>query len=288
MEVYPIGGMVRPMWSKTVVVLATWVGLGCGVTLAHAQGRPGDSKLKDRKEDIFDSMGGIKDQAALGALRFSLRFYDATTGGPIAGGEVSFEEQSAMTDAAGRVSFTMPETTKPDEDRRVATFKKDGYITSPVEVRFVLKDLWFNRYSISPRLPPGKVRIVLDWDRRPADLDAHLVKQGGYHISYRDMVKFEDKAELDRDDRNGYGPETITIDRLDPGATYRYFVHDYTNRRRPGAEGLSGSRAHAMVYSDGRLERQLWISEGRGRIWHAFDIRRGALEVVDRIVDEVP
>ena len=153
----------------------------------------------------------------------------------------------------------------------------------------MLEELWFNRYSISPALAPGKIRIVLDWASRPADLDAHLVKKGQYHISYRDKRKFEDQAALDRDDRDGYGPETVTIERLDPKADYAYFVHDYTNRKRADSSDLSASKAHVLIYADGQLKEQMWLSGGApGRIWHVLDIRQGGLQPTNRLQDRVP
>ncbi len=62
----------------------------------------------------------------------------------------------------------------------------------------------------------GSIRIILDWDKSPNDLDAHLVKDGDYHISYRNKRVADDgAAQLDRDDMNGYGPETITINNVE-------------------------------------------------------------------------
>ena len=46
----------------------------------------------------------------------------------------------------------------------------------------VAETIFFNRYTVSPVTKLGAIRIVLDWDRRPSDLDLHVIKEGSYHI----------------------------------------------------------------------------------------------------------
>ena len=199
--------------------------------------------------------------------KFNLRFFDAVSGKPIPGATVTFEGTNGRTASDGSVTFKKPKNLKM-KDMRYATFSKTGYVRAKVEVEFLARGLFFNRYSITRSLPPGRLRVVLDWSDRPGDLDAHLVKEGSYHISYRDTRKFEDRAWLDRDDRDGFGPETITINRLDPNATYRFIVHDYTNRARQASSKLSASRAHVRVYTERGLLHTFSVPRnGQGTAW---------------------
>ena len=65
--------------------------------------------------------------------------------------------------------------------------------------------IFWNRFTVSPNIEMGSIRIVLDWDKKPKDLDAHFVKEGDYHISYHNMKVSDDgSARLDRDDQNGF------------------------------------------------------------------------------------
>jgi uncharacterized protein YfaP (DUF2135 family) len=125
------------------------------------------------------------------------------------------------------------------------------------------------------------VRVVLDWDQAPADLDAHLVKEGGWHISFRDMRKVQDLAWLDRDATAGFGPETITVKKFDLAAKYRFFVHDFTNRGKAASDGLATSKAHVRLYTDAGLLKTFSVSPKLvGDRWVVFQIVEG--EVVAR------
>ena len=114
--------------------------------------------------------------------------------------------------------------------------------------------IWFNQFSVTETLKIDELRIVLDWAAKPSDLDAHLIKEGTYHISYRETKNYQDIALLDRDDRDGFGPETITIKRFDNTAKYSYRVHDYTNRNKSNSRSLSKGGAQVFVYSNNGLE----------------------------------
>ena len=83
-------------------------------------------------------------------------------------------------------------------------------------------------YALSPVLTNlDAVRIVLNWGERPYDLDSHIVFPGN-HVYFSEMSGTD--AQLDVDDVNGYGPETITLSPKREGWRYVYAVHDYNNR----------------------------------------------------------
>ena len=66
---------------------------------------------------------------------------------------------------------------------------------------------------MSPVLPAGDFRIVLNWGANPRDLDSHLRGPCASEVMYNNKVcqAGQLKATLDRDATQGYGPETITI-----------------------------------------------------------------------------
>jgi hypothetical protein len=208
--------------------------------------------------------------------QFTLRLFDAVTGKPVAGAEVTYAGKTAVSDGEGGVRFPFPAGLTADDAPTEALFRKRGYVTTKLQFRFEAGSLFFNRFSVSPALPPGLVRVVLDWDAAPADLDAHLVKEGAWHISFREMRKFEDLAWLDRDATAGFGPETITVKKFDLSARYRFFVHDFTNRGKAGSDALAVSRAHVRLYTEAGLLKSFAVSPKLvGDRWEVFEIVDG-------------
>lgn len=236
---------------------------------AHAQSTRLD-------QDAADAFASLNDTV-------TLRFLDAVKGTPISGAKVTFEGATKHTDSEGAVNFSEPEGLSEDETR-VARFEHPKYVHVNAKVRFLIGKVFFNRYSISPALPPGRIRVVLDWRETPRDLDAHLKRQGVYHLSYRDMRNYKEQAWLDRDDQDGLGPETITVLKLAREGRYSYVVHDYTHRDKPTSRGLSQSRAHVRVYTtDGILQSFVVPSQGQGNHWHVFDIIDGQVRPVNTL-----
>lgn len=222
------------------------------------------NSFKNRFDDVFEE----EDNDNL-----TLRFFNALTGDPIPDAAVTIESVGQFeTDAEGKVRFPVT-----DDGVLLVHFKCVKYITSDFKIEVIAGTLFFNRFSVSPTLDLKQLRIVLDWDKAPADIDAHLVKKGDYHISFRNTKVLADgKGELDRDDMDGYGPETITIIDIDDLAEYEYFVHDYTNRGNSSSTQLSQSKATVKVYGEGRLLYifQIPASQG-GNTWSVFKLVQG-------------
>lgn len=78
-----------------------------------------------------------------------------------------------------------------------------------------------------------QVRIILNWGSRPdqvKDADSHLACACGKgHVYYQAKVHEHDghRVELDVDDTDWGGPETVTLTDPPPGS-YLYWVHDYS------------------------------------------------------------
>lgn len=232
-----------------------------------------DTSLQSKANDAFNELSEGK---------LTLRFFNALTGEPIEGARVAIENAGNFTsDAEGRVLFKSPV----DNGDVKVTFEAKGFVTSTFTVKIMAGTIFFNRFSVSPTLLTGQIRIVLDWAATPPDLDEHLIKQGSYHISYRNMITASDgSAELDRDDRDGYGPETITINTIDPNADYKFYVHDYTDRNATNSTGLSRSKATVKIFSSQGLVRIYHVPENTiGKYWHVFRIENGNIVDVDEM-----
>jgi hypothetical protein len=230
-----------------------------------AQAQEERAKFNNKFDDAFEE----EDNQNL-----TLRFFNALTGDPIEGASVTIQDMEKITtDEEGKVRFPVPD----DDGFLQVHFECAKYITGDFNVEVIAGTLFYNRISVSPMLDLKDVRIVLDWDVAPGDLDAHFMKENGYHISYRNTkVLLDGRGELDRDDMDGYGPETITVRDIDDLGTYDFFVHDFSNKANATSSALSRSKAHVQVYGEGRLLYVFEVPQGsKGTKWAVFQIKEG-------------
>ena len=236
--------------------------LGVNLSLSAQKDR-----MKNVVEDVFTEMeDGM----------FTLRFYDALTGNPVENGNVFVEDVGEyLTDSAGRVLFP----TQPDGMFRVI-FEKEGYIKSLFKVEVIAETIFKNRLIVSQKMDIEQFRVVVDWDNAPADLDSHFVKTGGYHISFRNTrVLADGTGMLDRDDMDGNGPETITVQSIDADSEYTYFVHNYSAKIDATATPLARSKATVRVYGNNRLLKTFQVPQNHnGNEWQVFKVVNGQVE----------
>lgn len=161
-----------------------------------------------------------------------------------------------------------------DDSNTLLIIKKENY--SSLVVKCPCNDL---TYALSPVMKNlDGMRIVLNWGRYPEDLDSHLSFPGN-HIYFQN--KIGSSANLDVDDTNSYGPETVTIEKKKFGKTYHYFVHDFSNRENPNSFQLSNSDAKVFVYVGQSLVKTYYIPKNKkGNIWNLFKIN-GNGEIID-------
>jgi hypothetical protein len=132
------------------------------------------------------------------------------------------------------------------------------------------KDPW--RLVLSPALAAGEVRVVLTWGEKPRDIDGHLygpaVAGKRLHVSFKNRMA--DGATLDVDGKEGYGPETITINR--PGK-YEYFVAHPENLGSQDGDGLARSAAEVRMYFPGSKGEAYRVpTKATGPLWHVLDL----------------
>lgn len=185
---------------------------------------------------------------------------------------------SVTTNAAGQAVLT---PSFPDDQDALLIVKKDGY--SNLVVKCPCEGM---TYAISPVMTNlDGMRVVLSWGETPADLDSHLMFPSG-HIYFSN--KEGQDANLDVDDTDSYGPETVTITKKHFGDTYTYAVQDYTNKGDPSSAQLSDSRAKVFVYVGRSLVRSYSIPVGKtGNIWTVFRLNPdGEFEDINSITGE--
>ena len=160
-------------------------------------------------------------------------------------------------------------------------FKKDGYIDSSVIVTVKGSKPTVRNVTISPELSDfdrnAALRIVLTWGATPYDLDSHLFGYGSsnYRVWYSQKQAYANgvlKANLDVDDTTSYGPETTTIQNIQPGETFKYYVKDYSNGESTSSMAMSNSGARVAVYSGDSLVGLYYVPTNiSGGVWHVFD-----------------
>ncbi|MCF8267846.1 MAG: hypothetical protein K9I69_07155 [Ignavibacteriales bacterium] len=215
--------------------------------------------------------------------KLTLYFTDALTGRGIKGVKVALGEMDKyITDFEGKILFELIEPNAVI----IVKAEHEKYIAAEFEIEAEAGTIRGNQFSLSPKMPVGAVRIVLDWGKSPADLDLHLEKVSDYHISYRNKrVSADGIANLDRDDTDGQGPETITVKRVDNGAIYKCFVHDYSNKSNKQSRALSDSEGNVKVYGgNNELLHVIRITPDMSGVnWHLFDIRNGMIELKNNV-----
>ncbi|MDR2639014.1 MAG: tetratricopeptide repeat protein [Helicobacteraceae bacterium] len=179
-------------------------------------------------------------------------------------GEASLQ---AVTDANGKATITSPKAFKSDA---LLIIKKEGF--SDLVAKCPCDGL---TYALSPVMKSlDGMRIVLSWGATPADLDSHLVYKasgGDQHIYFGEKKGVG--ANLDVDDTTSYGPETITINKLQPNQTYIYAVADYTNKGNPQRRALAGSGAKVFVYTGQSLVKTYNVPlDLAGNVWTVFRV----------------
>lgn len=219
---------------------------------------------------------------------------NATTGRTISGATIYVRKgynnksgsyyKKCTSSSSGRFSVKLP------KGQYTLQIKKSGYITTCFNIYVSGNDTSYsNHYSISKSMASGTYRVVLTWGSTPRDLDSHLsgpLSNGSrFHIYYVSKNAYNNGntvANLDIDDTTSYGPETVTIKpSLTASGTYRYYVHDYTNKYYTSSNALSKSGAKVVVYKGSTQIATYKVPAKSGTLWHVFDIVNGSIKKVN-------
>jgi len=207
--------------------------------------------------------------------------YDADGGARVAGVVVTVvgSSESTVTNSNGEFELEV------SEGNQTLHFTKVGYTFYDVAV-FVVADetvaLSESVVGYDP-LSSDEYRIVLTWGENPRDLDSHLRLPNLDTVDYNNKTADDSSANLDWDDTQSYGPETITITTQNAG-TYYYSVHNYAGS---GTIGTSG--AVVKVYNYSGLWRTYTVSQISGdstkRYWRVFSLNGSTITALNTYSD---
>ena len=206
---------------------------------------------------------------------------DAISCKPLVNANVTLSELEYKTDSQGYLKLPMQPFASQMEARMSLQASKTGYITLSTDLLVEAGTVLNRRLVLSPVLPPGKTRFVLQWADEPQDLDLHL-KGPGFHISYRDMKSAANRARLDVDELEGYGPETITLDRIDTRQVYDLSVYNYSND-----DDFKGVEL-VYVYAGNSLLKEIRLPVTKKRSVQVLQIQNGKYHFFNKPTDQKP
>ena len=171
------------------------------------------------------------------------------------------------------------------------TAENEGFTTGTFNV-VVLPDQVADSQNgtITPILADDEYRIILTWDANPADLDSHLFGHrpdgSEFHVYFSIKQALDGDSEicnLDVDDVNSYGPETITL-RPNADTPYYYYIHKYNGT----GSICSTSQASIAVYNGANLVAtyNAPVDQGDGIYWNVFALANGQIITRNTITDQ--
>ncbi len=210
-----------------------------------------------------------------------LSFKDAVSCQPLANAKVMLGTLQYTSDAQGYIRLPMQPFAAQMEARLTLNVSKPGYITLATDLLIEAGTVLNRRLVLSPVLAPGKTRFVLQWADEPEDLDLHLTGPE-FHISYRDMKNASNQAKLDTDEIEGYGPETITLDRIDSRQSYALWVYNYSNDANYKGVEL------VYVYSGDQLLKEIRLPASKKRSVKVLQINNAQFQFINTPSSEQP
>ncbi|WP_010632811.1 carboxypeptidase regulatory-like domain-containing protein [Sporolactobacillus vineae] len=216
---------------------------------------------------------------------------DAQSGAPVSGATVHVlnadgsEAASGTTDQNGNYTIA---ALKPGT--YTVNYSGTDYVTKSEQIT-VMSGATTSQNETIIKQGQAAFQVVLTWDAEPDDLDSHLAWVDASDPSTTNQVYYGNTAvqdsngttlaELDHDDTDAYGPETITSFQETPGTTYRYFVYNFSHGNDTE---LSQSQAEVELYRDGHLVKTLNVpTTGNGYVWHVFEITDGTIRIINTI-----
>ena len=163
--------------------------------------------------------------------------------------------------------------------------------------------------TLNPNLEVDEWRVVLTWNKEPRDLDLYCrymfrskqhTNQVGtvyWNAPNKDGLHDIDKGniELDRDEQQGTGPETITFIPK-PERKYCFYVHNFvwSTDEKPGVP-LTNSGARVVIHKgdgddvDFEIPTEIVVdrrTKGVAKFRHVFDLVNGTIVPYNVVVTE--
>ena len=247
----------------------TWAGLA--ITCLTLVGPAGHARWRWRRRRGWDGGHGARSRG-----RWSTPWRER----PSAGATVAISGTSLTTTTGtdGRYSLA----NAPEGAQTVVT-TATGYVENSTAVVILANASTDSQIGLVPVGAAGdKIVIVLAWGTTPYDLDLHLSGPDGagggrFHAYYsnKNPVPY---AFLDLDDRDGSGPETMTIRPQDDGTfvagDYHVWVHNYS-----GSPEFDASGARITLTAGGAQLAQYDVGVATGSpaddIWQIVNLTVG-------------
>jgi murein DD-endopeptidase MepM/ murein hydrolase activator NlpD len=171
-------------------------------------------------------------------------FYDQFYAVTVVNGSVvpsSKREVSQFTFTNGKFDYSAPVD--------LGALKLTPGKSVPLEMRLVAKSSgkMTTFYKGTLKVKAAGLRVRLTWDTAGTDVDLHVTDSLGRHAFYANRTAIPGGT-LDRDDVDGFGPETFTLAQRADGVTYAVSVHYYSDH------GQGPTTARVEVYVDGVLK----------------------------------
>lgn len=214
----------------------------------------------------------------------TLRFTNASDGSPVAYATIVIQgNKSILTDAEGKIRFE-----KKTDGTYPIKFKKSGFISEEFQMKVSSGKIIDNRFIVSTALKKNELRIVLVWNEKPADLDAHFIKDEEYRVSSKDLQKSPDSLVIMESESSiGYGPESIIISNIDSIGRATFVVNDFSNKEDENSTALSKSNARLKVYSNGKLDHSWRPSKKQtGNVWMVFSLNEGKIILTEEVLQD--
>jgi adhesin/invasin len=124
----------------------------------------------------------------------------------------------------------------------------------------------------------GEAKLVLTWGAKPKDLDIYVLAPHSNpslppcEVNWRAKKCHSKTVTLDRDDTQGHGPETISLQNFNPG-TYIVRIDEY--RGNPRNSQMVAGHATVAYYAPhvgGMFNIVGSTGSMEGRVWYAIAI----------------
>jgi len=215
---------------------------------------------------------------------------NAITGSPLAGANVTLQPtgsgktRTVTTDGLGKFSIYV---INPGGYNLSAA--ASGFITASQTATVAGGQTGTVNFALTAPLAAGQYRVIVTW-LNAIDLDAHITGPSSanarFHVWWLEPTDLLTPITTMLDvDGSSPGPETVTFT-PNATATYRFSIHNYTNRDTNGSTGIAQSGVVVRVYSGNQQVRVFTAPSGGGTLWKVFEFTGGQLNAVNSMSDE--
>ncbi len=216
--------------------------------------------------------------------------FNAVSGAPLASTNITLQPagsgttRTATTDALGKFNLHVI-----NPGSYTLSAAASGFITASQTATVAGGQTGTANFALTTPLAAGQFRVIVTW-QSAVDLDAHITGPAAgnsrFHVWWLEPTDLLSPVTTMLDvDGGSPGPETVT---LTPNATgsYRFSIHNYTNRDSNGSNGIAQSGVVVRIYSGNQQLRVFTAPTGGGTLWKVFELTGGQLNVINLMADE--